>query len=133
MNNTCQYGLPNVTFHPAKYVKSYYGVIEEDGKDIHHVADIDAYYSVFGYTREMRKSGILPEEFIWETYIRKNCLRCLKMHMIEYLMRNSESFREKYQEQYQQWLENYRKEKDTANCARKCLECAVRPCDTSLS
>lgn len=40
-----------------------------DGKIIHQIDNVDDYYLEFAYTAKMVEAGVLPEEYIWMTYI----------------------------------------------------------------
>lgn len=68
---------------------------------IKNVAD---FLRELGYTDEIRGgSGILPEEFIWETYTRNGAIksaRCLQPKIIEYLFKHSDRFRKEYGHEY---------------------------------
>ena len=81
--------------------------IEMGGECIHQIENLDDFYSAFGYTTDIAISGILPEEFIWEAYIRDNSLtftECLQVHLIEYLFKHSDSFRNRYGAESRGWI-----------------------------
>lgn len=68
---------------------------------------MDEFYKEFGYTLELAKRGILPEEFIWETYFRhpdRNCAHCYQLHMIEYLLKYADAFAKKYGHDCDNWI-----------------------------
>lgn len=68
---------------------------------------MDEFYKEFGYTLEMAKNGVLPEEFIWETYFRhpdRNCDACYQLHMIEYLLKHADEFAKKYGHECDNWI-----------------------------
>ncbi len=77
---------------------------------------MNLFYEALGYTEEMRLNGIEPEVFRWSEYIKENAVQspvCLQSHIIEYLNKHSEKFREKYERDYERWAgscspENFR-------------------------
>lgn len=40
-----------------------------NGKALCVIEDIKAFYQSLGYTIEMAKAGVLPDEFLWDEYI----------------------------------------------------------------
>jgi hypothetical protein len=51
----------------------------------------------------MANAGILPDEFIWEEYIKDkaaSCAACYQLHIIEYLLKHSAAFFQKFGERY---------------------------------
>jgi hypothetical protein len=116
--------LPNLSFHQTKQAKAYCGVIEENGVEIYRVTHLEEFYRTYGYSQDMQKTGLLPDEFIWEEYIKKNCSSCLKIHMIRYLVGHSETFRKKYADQYTQWLETHAQERADKNL--RCFTCKMK-------
>lgn len=68
---------------------------------------MDEFYKEFGYTLELAKKAILPEEFIWETYFRhpdRNCDACYQLHMIEYLLKYADEFTKEYGHECDDWI-----------------------------
>ncbi len=73
--------------------------IELDGDAIHSITDLNEFYKYLGYSQEIGLSGILPEEFVWDTYFKdsvKNCASCYQLHIIDFLLRYSKTFAKKY-------------------------------------
>lgn len=73
--------------------------IELDGDNIHTITDLSEFYKYLGYNSEVALKGILPDEFIWDTYIKKaekNCASCFQLHIIDFLLRYSTTFTKKY-------------------------------------
>jgi hypothetical protein len=98
--------IPIVKYRP-KGLAGQLGFIEVDGRSIHKIEDLDAFYKEFGYTSDMAQAGILPDEFIWQKYIKgneTNSSSCLQIHTIEYLRKHSAAFREEYGEQSVAWI-----------------------------
>ena len=84
-----------------------YGFIAIDGEFLHKIENLDEFYRAFGYTAEMAKEGVLPDEFIWDEYIKDAPLAytfCLQIHIIEYLVKHSDTFRKRYAEQCGSWI-----------------------------
>jgi hypothetical protein len=82
------------------------GYIEVDGEVIHPIKDLDEFFKTFGYTKEINMKGILPDEFIWDEYIKDGAkhTECLQIHLIDYLRTHSETFRQKYGAQCGKWI-----------------------------
>jgi hypothetical protein len=119
--------IPNIKYH-AKGRSSQLGFIEIDGKCVHKIKDIDAFYKEFGYTAEMAMAGILPEEFIWQKYIKDNQTKythCLQIHLIEYLKKHSDAFRKQNGAQSDAWIAAHAKTGTTEN--EICFTCRMQP------
>ena len=103
------------------------GCIEVDGEIIHKIDNVEEFHKSFGYTKEMAKAGKLPDEFIWETYVKNtavNCAPCFQLHMIEYLLKYSAAFLEKYREQYDDWITTPTETRATNGDL--CLACKIK-------
>jgi hypothetical protein len=73
--------------------------IEVNGVAVHQVMDVNEFYEALGYTDEVQREVVLPDEFIWDEYFRNGSDRsvaCLDVKLIEYLMTNSEKFVEMF-------------------------------------
>lgn len=103
------------------------GFIEVDGECIHTLENLDEFYKVFGYTADVAKAGILPEEFVWETYIKGNekYTHCLQIHLIQYLNTYSPAFIKKYGDQSGAWLAVHATSVTGRN--QTCATCGMRP------
>ena len=91
---------------------------------VHHIRDADEFYKALGYTDEIRKTGLMPEEYIWEKYHKaKSDMSevCLQIKIIEYLNKHSPSFKENYAVECEHWLSSC-KEKWSTKFA-KCTGC----------
>ena len=119
---------PNFTYTPHRISNGYVTSIEIDGQPIHKIKNIEAFYKEFGYTEEMRKDGVLPDEFIWDEYTKGNPSThsaCLQMHIIEYLAKNCDAFITEYGDQYQNWFDDHVElvtEKESY-----CVTCRAKP------
>jgi len=100
------------------------GYITLGDEKIHRIDDVHQFYKALGYTDTIRKSGLLPEEFVWVEYHKdgseKNEL-CLQVKIIEYLIKQSATYKEKYAAQFDYWL-SYCEEK-LSNNATGCIDC----------
>ena len=99
--------LPNITYNLSNPGNEMYRYIEINGEPIHWIEDPDKFYAIFGFTRDMRQAGMLPEEFIWGEY-RNNrkfdFTACMQTQIIKYLRVHSHKFLQKYGNQCEQWL-----------------------------
>ena len=96
--------------------------IKLDGDVIHLITDLNEFYKYLGYNSEAALKGILPDEFIWETYIKdgiKNCASCYQLHIIDYLFRYSATFTKKYGKECQKLIAPHTAEK---------AACGVKEC-----
>ena len=94
-----KFQLPNRHFHC--------GLITVDIEVVHRIVDVDNFYNSLGYTDEIRETGLTFDEFMWFEYRKDNCNKsesCLQAKIIEYLIKYSSSFVEKYGDQYENWL-----------------------------
>ena len=101
------------------------GYITLGDEKIHRIEDAYQFYKVLGYTDEIKKSGLLPEEFIWVEYHKDKSKKteiCLQVKIIEYLNKQSEAYKEKYAAQFDYWLGNC--EQKVTNNVAECDGCA---------
>lgn len=74
---------------------------------VHQIENPDEFYGRLGYTQDAAKAGKLPDEFIWEEYVKDASPKrqsCFQVRMIEYLITYSNAFREKYGARYAYWI-----------------------------
>jgi len=106
ITNIDQTVVPRFTFNIEN--RSYhYGLITVGIDVIHQIIDYDNFYNSLGYTGEIRDTGMTFDEFIWLTYRKDNCTKsdaCLQARLLEYLIKFSSSFRQRYKDQYENWL-----------------------------
>ena len=84
-----------------------YGFILLGDEKVHHIEDVNKFYQALGYTDEILKSGLLPEEFVWYEYHKDDSEKseiCLQAKIIKYLINHSATFKEKYAAQCEYWL-----------------------------
>jgi len=116
--------MPHFNYHLANPQSMYFGCVDMDGEIIHQIANIDEFYYEFGYTAEMMKAGVLPEEYIWTKYIQNatcNFAVCLQICIIKYLIKHSDQ----YGEQCESCLGVYLK--DTVAKGMACAACTMKP------
>jgi len=96
------------------------------GKEsIHYIHNEDHFYAEFGYTEEVKKSGLSPDEFIWTEYIKDGKCRpkCLQIPIIKYLNKYSAEFRKRYGDKYQSWMLAH--EVKCAQARENCPDCRL--------
>lgn len=89
-----------------------------ESETIHSIVDLDSFYKQFGYTIELAKQGILPDEFIWDTYFKnsdRNCFSCYQLKMLEYLLKHSLTFANTYGHEYKNWITQYSETRTNCN------------------
>jgi hypothetical protein len=94
---------------------------------------LNEFYAAFGYTKEINKTGILPEEFIWEEYIKDGAshTECMQTHLIEYLNIHSGKFRSKYGDRCDEWITAHAKTRNEKSDL--CFTCRMKPfCSTNM-
>ena len=102
--------VPHFAYSPPNVSKGYAAWIKKNGQPFHQIKNLDAFYMELGYTPDIRKAGVLPDEFIWDEYTKGNPspnASCFQMHIIEYLVKNSIAFISEYGNQYQDWFNNH--------------------------
>ena len=123
--------IPHFQYHAKCISSKNLCCIKADGQAIHEISDygeLDKFYRVFGYTADKPKAGILPDEFIWDEYIKDNPVAytdCLQIHIIEYLIKHSDTFRKRYGEQCESWIAAHA-ESVTARGVL-CVTCRMKP------
>ncbi len=122
--------IPHFQYHAKCISSKNLCCIKADGQAIHEISDygeLDKFYRVFGYTNEIAKSGIVPDEFIWDKYIKGAAAKysvCYQMHIIEHLNEHSAKFRSLYGDQYENWMMAYLAEKTAVEDL--CFSCRMK-------
>jgi len=81
-----KYGQMGITTHEGIY---------------HAIQDTKGLYETFGYGKKIADAGYMPDEFIWEHYIRSGapkCADCIQNLIITYLSKYSGRFMNEYSE-----------------------------------
>ncbi len=127
--------IPHFTYDPPTIANRNTPCIGMDGQTTHRIKNLDAFYGELGYTAEMRKAGVLPDEFIWTEYTKGNpppYANCLQMHIVEYLAKNSIAFIGEYGNQYQDWFDDHVKTVTEKNVS--CVTCRMKSfCQIGMS
>lgn len=116
--------VPYIKYHLANPLSMHFRCVEMEGEVIHRIENIDEFYYEFGYTPDMLKAGVLPEEYIWAKYIQNtacNFTVCIQIRILKYLINHSD----KYGEQCKVWLDTYLKE--SVAKAATCASCGMKP------
>jgi hypothetical protein len=103
------------------------GSIEFEADVIHWIDDLDAFYQAFGYSNDMRKWGVLPDDYLWEEYlcdVKRERSACFQIHVIEYLLKYSPSFVNEYGFQCDAWIEAL--DKELHSNGKECRACVVK-------
>ena len=117
--------IPHFKFHLKSSANRFKGRIELQGEVIHEISDFGEFYNTCGYTKSMMKKGILPDDYIWETFFKnseRNCTSCFQLHIIEYLLKYSDNFTKKFRHKCDELFEMHaekRKACSVENCADK--------------
>ena len=120
--------IPRLVYLPGSPAGLHPPCIKLGGLEIHHIEDMDEFYRAFGYTQDIAKEGTLPDEFLWEEYIRDSaarCTACFQVHIIGYLIKHSAFFREKYGDQHESWIAAHMAAGHSGST--KCITCKMKP------
>ena len=118
--------IPRLTYLPKTPTGSHLPCIKVDGEIVCHIEDINEFYSECGYTRDVAKAGLLPDEFLWEEYFsgaEAKRTACFQVHLIKYLMKHSASFCSKYGQQCADWIATYTEAR--TECGVLCQACSL--------
>jgi hypothetical protein len=103
-----------------------YRCITIDGRAIHWIEDAHKFYKLFGLTPEIRKTGILPEEFICNEYTNNrhsNFTACMQIQIIEYLRIHSREFMQKHGNNCGKWITALTRSRAVSHAM--CLSCKM--------
>ncbi len=99
--------IPNVQYHLSSRSHTHYGWITVGEEKVHRIGDLNEFYRALGYTEQVARTKLMPDEFIWFEYTKDNCHKSaaqLQAKIIEYLCMHSKAFREKYGHQCEGWV-----------------------------
>lgn len=116
--------IPYFEYQPPTRYNKERGVIKLHGEVVLVIEDMNKFYGSFGYTHEMAKEGLSPDEFIWRTYFKlvdTNCPSCYQKHIVEYLLKHSQIFIAKYGNQCGEWFATYAAARAACNSV-DCIE-----------
>jgi hypothetical protein len=101
-----------------------YGYIMLGNEKVHHIGDQHEFYKALGFNDEILKTGLLPEEYIWNQYHKDKSEKsevCLQIKIIEYLYKHSPTFKKNYEVECKHWLKSC-EENQTKNSS-ECTGC----------
>jgi hypothetical protein len=120
--------IPHFNYRNKSQATRYFGCIESEYETIHSIVDLDAFYKQFGYTIELAKQGVLPDEYIWDTYFKnseRDCFCCYQLKMLGYLLKYSLNFANTYGHECDKWITTYSEAKAQCNFA-DCAEAKTK-------
>ncbi len=120
--------VPKFKYHLSNPNSEKYRAIEVNGEVVHRIEDTNQFVELFGFTQDMRKQGMLPEEFIWSEYTNRSDFdftACIQSQIIEYLRVNSRPFLQKYGNQCESWLQSLARVR--AGNEKVCANCKIKP------
>jgi hypothetical protein len=103
-----------------------FGFIMLGNEKVHHINDADEFYKEMGYNEEIRKTGLMPKEFIWDKYHKENNKKsevCLQVKIIEYLNKHSPSFKKNFSVECEHWLLSCKEKR--SNKSTSCTDCII--------
>lgn len=124
MQNT----IPGFLFHLSDPCSEKYRGIEVNGEIIHWIEDTERFVGIFGFTQDMRKAGVSPEQFIKREYgdhREFDFTACIQTQIIEYLRVHSKKFIQKHGNQCERWLSKLAKMRTSKE--EVCMRCKIRP------
>lgn len=102
--------LPQLKLVLSSPNHQYYRHIMLGEESLCFIEDMNAFYQSLGYSDDVAKAGVLPEEFVWLEYIHNAGYSvCLQMHIINYLQSHSPAFAEAYRKEYVEFVEEHNK------------------------
>ena len=103
-----------------------YKYITLGDEKVHCIINVEEFYIALGYTEEIRKTGLMAEEFIWGEYRRDDsykCQICIQVKIVAYLNSQSTKYKEKYATQFEYWYA--KRIKKWTNNDVECENCVV--------
>jgi len=120
--------MPNFSYGASNFNHENFGYITANKMPFHRLGNSDEFYRALGYSDDIMATGMLPDEFIWDRYIRGNATRtlsCLQSKIRDYLNIRSERFREEYGSQYANMIGKCISDK--IDDSDLCLGCSCHP------
>lgn len=108
--------IPHLRYHLSTPYSSLYGWITAGGEKVHRVANYDEFYRALGYTEEIRRTGLAPDEFLWERYTRDGAVKseqCLQSQIATYLNMHSAKFKAELGREYDEM---------SGKCVQDCID-----------
>ena len=102
-----QIQMPRFKVLSNDHISKHSVIIELEGEIIHKVEDLHEFQQALGFKADMAKNGILPDEYVWERFVKGSqarCSSCYQLHILKYLMKHSARFRNRFEEQKEEWI-----------------------------
>lgn len=120
--------IPDFKFLPPRVTNNGFGSIAIGGGSFHHINKMGEFYAALGF-KDKNGDGLLPEEFIWDRYIREGASKsawCLKMQIANYLYTHSARFKAQYGCAHDKMIGNCQSEQIDDRDGH-CLQCPMHP------
>jgi hypothetical protein len=120
--------LPYFSYILTSPTHEHFGCILAKDVLYHRVVDFNEFYRALGYNKNALPSDMLPDEFVWHTYIRQTAAKpseCLQAKISGYLHAHSKKFQEEFGQIFTQLLGSCRLEK--MDDGELCVACPMHP------
>ena len=121
--------IPKFEYNLSRPRQSHYGCIYAGDEVFCRIDDINGFFATLGYREEIRKTGMMLDEFLWERYRRDGAAKsaqCLQVQIAVYLHRHSAKFMAEFGRAFEEMLG-----KCIAECIDNddahCLDCPKHP------
>lgn len=121
--------IPEFGYNLSSPSLPHYGCIFSGDDVYHQVSNFAEFYEALGYNPEMAKTPLLPDEFIWERYVRDGAVKsakCLRVQIAVYLHKHSAKFNAKFGRAYDEMI-GMCMTGDTDDGDDHCLNCPKHP------
>lgn len=129
MNMNTSKGELHFSYNLSSPSRKDFGCIVANGFAYHRIDNFDEFYRALGYTESVRKtSSILPDEFVWDRYVRDNTaasFHCLQARIKNYLYKRSARFVDEFGREYERMLGRCSSSK--MDDSDFCVECPMHP------
>ena len=98
--------LPYLIHKSKDPANRHLGFILADNVLVHRIKNLEEFYGALGFCNDMRKLGVFPEDFIcceYTKYCTAKNTACYQMHLLNYLIKYSDTFRNLYGNHYDGW------------------------------
>ena len=119
--------IPHFKYSSKDPAHQHLGFIEDEREVVYWIDDLDEFYQAFGYSDDMRKWGVLPDDYLWEEFLcdsKSKYSACFQIHIIEYLLKHSPLFVNEHWHQCDNWIAALNKE--LSSNGTECHTCIVK-------
>jgi len=105
--------VPHFKYWGKDPANRHFGFIELDNGEKYWIANLEDLYNALGFYDEMRKSGVLPDNYLSDKYTKDPTAKNSALYQIlilKYLIKYFPLFKERYLLQYQGWINSYESE-----------------------